>query len=303
VKILQKGAVGAMSSAAWGKFVTLLEMIKFSHTVFAFPFALMGATLAALASGRPPSAAQVLWICLAMVGARTAAMGLNRIIDARIDARNPRTAGRPLPAGKVTLIESWLLVIAASGLLLLAAAMLNPLCLALAPVALACFVLYAYCKRFTAMAHVVLGVCLAAAPVGAWIALRGDLQWPVLVLGMAVLLWVTGFDIFYALQDVDFDRSQGLHSLPVRLGVKNAILLGKLLHGGMLALLLVIPLGLPLGWLYFAGIVVTGALIAYEHQLVKADDLSRLDAAFFNMNGYISVTIFLFTLADVLLLR
>lgn len=290
-----------MSSAVWTKVVTLLEMIKFSHTVFAFPFALMGATLAALASGRPPSAVQVGWICLAMVGARTAAMGLNRIIDAHIDAQNPRTAGRPLPAGKVTLGESWLLVGVASALLLLAAAMLNPLCLLLAPVALGCFVLYAYCKRFTSLAHVVLGVCLAAAPVGAWIALRGDVAWPVLVLGAAVLFWVAGFDIFYALQDVEFDRSQGLHSIPVRLGVKNAILLGKLFHGAMIGLLLLLPLGLPLGGLYYAGIVVISLLIAYEHQLVKPGDLSRLDAAFFNINGYISVTIFAFTLADALL--
>lgn len=290
-----------MASAVWSKVGTLLEMIKFSHTVFAFPFALMGATLAALASGRPPSAAQVLWICLAMVGARTAAMGLNRIIDARIDAKNPRTAGRPLPAGRVTLAESWLLVGVATALLLVAAAMLNPLCLALAPVAIGFFVLYAYCKRFTALAHVVLGLCLAAAPVGAWIALRGDVGWPVLALGGAVLCWVTGFDIFYALQDVDFDRTQGLHSIPVRLGIARAILLGKLLHGGMLALLLLLPLGLPLGWIYYAGVAVVSALIVYEHQLVTPDDLTRLDAAFFNMNGYISVTIFVFTVADVLL--
>ncbi|MCM2264041.1 MAG: 4-hydroxybenzoate octaprenyltransferase [Desulfuromonadales bacterium] len=290
-----------MGDTTWTKVVTLLEMIKFSHTVFAFPFALMGATLAALASGRPPTAAQVGWICLAMVGARTAAMGLNRIIDARIDAQNPRTANRPLPAGKVTLTESWLMVVVAIVLLLVAAAMLNPLCLALAPVAVGFFVLYAYCKRFTAFAHVVLGLCLAAAPVGAWIALRGDIDWPVLVLGAAVLLWVAGFDIFYALQDVEFDKTKGLHSIPVRFGVKNAILLGKLLHGGMIALLLLIPFGLPLGWLYFAGIAVISALIAYEHQLVKPHDLSRLNAAFFNMNGYISVTIFFFTLADALI--
>lgn len=289
-----------MVRTAWSKLVTLLEMIKFSHTVFAFPFALMGATLAALASGRLPTSTQIGWICLAMVGARTAAMGLNRIIDARIDAQNPRTATRPLPAGKVTLLESWLLVIVATVLLLWAAAMLNPLCLALAPVALGFFVLYAYCKRFTSLAHVVLGVCLAAAPVGAWIALRGDLGWPVLALGGAVLFWVAGFDIFYALQDVEFDRSQGLHSIPVRLGVKNAILMGKLLHGGMIALLLLLPFGLPLGRLYYAGLAVVSVLLVYEHQLVKPHDLSKLDAAFFNMNGYISVTIFLFTLADVM---
>ena len=292
-----------MVSAVVSKIATLLEMIKFSHTVFAFPFALMGATLAALAGGQAPTPGQIVWICLAMVGARTAAMGLNRIIDARIDAQNPRTACRALPAGKVSLVESWLLVGMATILLLFAAGMLNLLCLLLAPVALGLFVLYAYCKRFTALAHVVLGVCLAAAPVGAWIALRGDLQWPVLVLGLAVLLWVAGFDIFYALQDVDFDREKGLHSIPVVLGVNKAILLGKLLHGGMVVLLLIIPFGLPLGWLYYVGIAVISGLIAYEHQLVKGDDLSRLDAAFFNMNGYISVTIFVFTLADAVLLR
>ena len=289
-----------MMSAAWAKITILLEMIKFSHTIFALPFALMGATLASLASGRAPQAAQIGWICLAMVGARTAAMGLNRIIDARIDAQNPRTAGRPLPAGKVTQAESWLLVVVATVLLLVAAAMLNPLCLQLVPVALGFFVLYAYCKRFTALAHVVLGICLAAAPVGAWIALRGDLGWPILALGAAVLFWVAGFDIFYALQDVDFDRSKGLHSLPVRLGVGRAILLGKLFHGAMIALLLMLPFGLPLGEVYYAGIVVVSALIAWEHHLVRVDDLSKLDAAFFNMNGYISVTIFAFTLADVL---
>jgi 4-hydroxybenzoate polyprenyltransferase len=284
----------------FGKARTLLEMIKFSHTVFAFPFALMGATLAALESGAPPTAAQVGWICLAMVGARSAAMGLNRLIDAGIDARNPRTASRHIPAGKVAVTEAWLFVAGSTLLLLWAAWRLNPLCLLLAPVVLGLFVLYAYCKRFTALAHVVLGLCLAGAPLGAWIALRGDLRWPVVVLGLAVLFWVAGFDIFYALQDLDFDRRAGLHSIPVKLGEKNAILLGKLFHGAMVALLAVIPLGLPLGWVYYLGLAVVSALIAWEHQLVKPGDLSRLDAAFFNMNGWISVTLFLFTLADVL---
>ncbi|HAD03120.1 MAG TPA: 4-hydroxybenzoate octaprenyltransferase [Desulfuromonas sp.] len=279
----------------------LLEMIKFSHTVFAFPFALMGALLAGLANGAQPTWVQIGWICLAMVGARSAAMGLNRLLDARIDAQNPRTASRHIPAGKVSVAEGWLFVVVSTALLLLAAWMLNPLCFYLAPVALGLFVLYAYCKRFTSLAHVVLGICLAGAPIGAWIALRGDLQWPILALGLAVLFWVAGFDIFYALQDLDFDRSAGLHSIPVKLGEKNAILLAKVFHGVMVALLLTLPLGLPLGWLYYAGIAVISGLIAYEHQLVKPGDLSKLDAAFFNMNGYISVTIFLFTLVDVLI--
>ena len=290
-----------MSTAVWfNKVHDLLEMIKFSHTVFAFPFALMGVILASLASGRAPSVGEVFWVCLAMVGARTAAMSLNRIIDAGIDKDNPRTAGRHIPAGRISRLEAWLFVAAAVALLLLSAWMLNPLCFYLAPVALGFFVLYAYCKRFTSFAHIVLGICLAAAPIGAWIALRGDVGWPVLALGLAVLFWVAGFDIFYALQDVEFDRSKGLHSIPVRLGVKNAILLGKVFHGLMVAFLLIIPLGLPLGWIYYLGLAVVSGLIAYEHQLVKPDDLSRLDAAFFNMNGYISVTIFLFTLVDAL---
>jgi 4-hydroxybenzoate polyprenyltransferase len=289
-----------MTAVFFDKTRSLLEMIKFSHTVFAFPFALMGATLASLVSGAPPSAGQVFWICLAMVGARSAAMGLNRIIDAKIDAGNPRTATRHIPAGKVSRAEAWLFVGVSSALLLGAAWMLNPLCFVLAPVALSLFVLYALCKRFTSLAHVVLGVCLAGAPIGAWIALRGDLQWPVLALGLAVLFWVAGFDIFYALQDVDYDREKGLHSIPARLGVPRAILVGKIFHGVMVALLALLPLGVPLGWIYYLGLVVVCCLIAYEHRLVKPDDLSKLDAAFFNMNGWISVTIFLFTLVDAL---
>lgn len=289
-----------MSATFINKTRNLLEMIKFSHTVFAFPFALMGATLASLVSGTTPSAGQVFWICVAMVGARSAAMGLNRILDARIDAGNPRTATRHIPAGKVSRREAWLFVGISTALMLWAAWMLNPLCFILAPIALSLFVLYAYCKRFTFLAHVVLGICLAGAPIGAWIALRGDLQWPVVALGLAVLFWVAGFDIFYALQDVDFDRQQGLHSIPARLGTARAILVGKIFHGVMVALLALLPLGVPLGWIYYLGLFVVCCLIAYEHQLVKPDDLSKLDAAFFNMNGYISVTIFLFTLVDAL---
>lgn len=279
----------------------LLEMIKFSHTIFAFPFALMGATLAALANGQPPSAAQIGWICLAMVGARNTAMGLNRIIDARIDAENPRTASRQIPAGIISLKEAWIFVISSTLLLLVAAWQLNPLCFYLSPLVLAFFILYAYCKRFTSLAHIVLGICLAGAPLGAWIALRSTIEWPILALALAVLVWVTGFDIFYALQDLDFDRKKGLYSIPVRLGEKGAILLGKILHGLMVGLLLLIPQGLPLGMIYYAGIGVISLMIAWEHHLVKPGDLSKLDAAFFNMNGYISVTIFFFTLADVLI--
>ncbi len=289
-----------ITNSAWGKLTALLEMIKFSHTVFAFPFALMGVVLASLASSTAPTLGQVFWICLAMVGARTGAMGLNRIIDARIDADNPRTSERHLPAGKVALTEAWLLVLGAFALLLLAAWMLNPLCLTLAPVAIFFLALYSYCKRFTAMAHIVLGICLAAAPVGAWIALRGDVGWPVVVLGLAVLFWVAGFDIFYALQDYEFDRDNGLYSIPSRFGIKRSFQITRLFHAAMVLLLLILSFSEGLGAIYLLGVVVVTGLLLYEHLLVRPDDLSRLDAAFFNMNGYISVTIFLFTLADAL---
>lgn len=284
----------------WDKTRTLLEMIKFSHTVFAFPFALMGVILASLESGKAPGFGQVFWICLAMVGARSAAMGLNRLIDAGIDAENPRTAERHLPAGKVSVVEAVLFILAALALFFLAAWMLNPLCFTLAPVAVGLFVLYAYCKRFTHFAHVVLGLCLAAAPIGAWIALRGDLGWSVVALGLAVLFWVAGFDIFYALQDYDYDVERGLHSVPSRLGKEKSFLLVRIFHGLMLFFLLALMPGSGLGWIYFSGVVVVAGLLVYEHMLVKPDDLSRLDAAFFNMNGYISVTIFIFTLIDAL---
>ncbi len=290
----------SLTNTAWGKLTTLLEMIKFSHTVFAFPFALMGVVLASLANGTAPTFGQIFWVCVAMVGARTAAMGLNRIIDARIDAENPRTAERHLPSGRVSTAEAWLMVFGAFALLLVAAWMLNPLCLKLSPVAIFFLVLYSYCKRFTSMAHIVLGVCLAAAPVGAWIALRGDIGWPVMVLGLAVLFWVAGFDIFYALQDYEFDREKGLFSIPSRFGVKRSFQITRLFHIVMILLLLLLTLSQGLGVIYLVGVLVVAGLLVYEHLLVKPSDLSRLDAAFFNMNGYISVTIFLFTLADAL---
>jgi len=282
------------------KIKTLLEMIKFSHTVFAFPFALMGVVLAALATGALPGFGQVLWICVAMVGARSAAMGLNRLIDARIDADNPRTAQRHIPAGKVAVWEVVMFILIATLIFLFAAWMLNPLCFKLAPIALGFFVLYAYAKRFTHFAHIILGLCLAAAPLGAFIALSGTLAWPVVSLSLAVLFWVAGFDIFYALQDYEFDVERGLHSIPSRLGLDKSFLLVRIFHGLMLVFLLLVLPGSGLGWIYFVGVLVVAALLLYEHSLVTPDDLSKLNAAFFNMNGYISVTIFLFTLTDAL---
>jgi 4-hydroxybenzoate polyprenyltransferase len=279
------------------KFTVFLEMIKFSHTVFALPFALTGALLAARGL---PSWQQTLWIMLAMVGARTAAMGLNRLIDADIDARNPRTAGRAIPAGLIGKGTTLVFIVASLALLLATAAQLNPLCLRLSPVAVFFLVLYSYCKRFTALAHVVLGVCLAAAPIGAWIAIRGTVDPPALILGAIVLFWVAGFDILYALQDLEFDRTAGLHSIPVTLGVNGSLRAARLFHLAMPALLLALWKVMGLGRVFLAGIVVVVAMLAYEHWLLKDGDLSKMDAAFFNMNGYISVAVLIFTALELL---
>jgi 4-hydroxybenzoate polyprenyltransferase len=285
------------STTLSGRVRVFLEMIKFSHTIFALPFAFTGAVLAARGV---PTPSQILWILLAMVGARTAAMGLNRFIDAEIDARNPRTATRAIPAGLIGkgTVAAW--IGASTALLLFAAAQLNPLCLKLAPVALFFLVLYSYCKRFTSLAHVVLGICLAAAPLGAWIAIRGTLELPALLLGLAVLFWVAGFDICYALQDLEFDRAAGLHSIPVKLGVNGSLWMARLFHLVMVGLLLALwPLA-GLGGIYLLGFGVVILLLGYEHWLLRGGDLTKLDAAFFNMNGYISVALFVFTLVDVL---
>ncbi|MBT0664854.1 putative 4-hydroxybenzoate polyprenyltransferase [Geobacter pelophilus] len=274
-----------------------LEMIKFSHTIFALPFALTGALLA----GRGiPSSIQLFWIIMAMVGARTAAMGLNRLIDAEIDARNPRTAGRAIPAGLLGKGTVVLFVIVSVMLLFYAAAMLNPLCLQLAPVALFFLVLYSYCKRFTSLAHVVLGLCLGAAPVGAWVAIKGTIELPAVLLGLAVLFWVAGFDILYALQDLEFDRSAGLHSIPVTLGVKGSLYLARFLSLAMIALLAWLHVVLQLGGFFLLGMVLSALLLAYEHWLLRKGDLEKLDMAFFTMNGYISIIVFVATLCEIM---
>jgi 4-hydroxybenzoate polyprenyltransferase len=284
----------------WARIRIFLEMIKFSHTIFALPFALTGALLAA---GGAPSLQQIFWIVMAMVGARTAAMGLNRLIDADIDARNPRTATRAIPAGLLGKGTVALFIVLSIALLLYAAARLNPLCLKLAPVALFFLVLYSYCKRFTALAHLVLGLCLGAAPVGAWIAIRGTVDLPPVVLGLAVLFWVTGFDILYALQDLEFDRSAGLHSIPVRLGLNGSLWLARLLSLAMIALLVWLLLLLNLGVFFMVGVVLSALLLFYEHWLLRNGDLAKLDLAFFTMNGYISIIIFVATLLDILIVR
>lgn len=293
---VRKGHTTGMN--LFGRIKIFMEMIKFSHTIFALPFAFTGAVLGARGL---PSAYQAFWILMAMIGARTAAMSLNRLIDAEIDGRNPRTSGRALPAGLLGKGMVTLFALTSLGLMLFAARMLNPLCLYLSPIAVFFLMLYSYCKRFTALAHVVLGLCLAAAPLGAWIAITGTMAITPLLLAMAVLLWVAGFDILYALQDLEFDRANGLHSIPVRLGVRGSLWTARLFHLATLAFLAALMVVAQLGPFYLTGLLLTAAMLAYEHWLLRGGDLHKLDAAFFNMNGYISVTVFCFTLADVLL--
>jgi len=272
----------------WRHFRVVLEMIKVEHTLFALPFAFAGMMLAA---GGWPSWPTVGWIVVAMVGARSAAMGFNRLADRTIDAANPRTRSRALPAGLVTPRFVALFVAASLALLLLAAWRLNPLCLALAPVAIAVLLGYSYTKRFTAASHVVLGIALGGAPLGAWIAVRGDLAPTPFLLGAVVVTWVAGFDVLYALQDESFDRSRGLYSVPARFGTVAAIWCSALLHlatvGLLVALAFVYPPGLGLAY----GVGVTGciALLAWQHAIVRPRDLTRLNAAFFSANGVLSV--------------
>ena len=271
---------------------TTLEMIKIEHTLFALPFAFLGAVLAArgFTPTGLPTFRQALWITLAMVGARSAAMAFNRIADRHFDAANPRTATRAIPAGQLSLSFVSAFTLASSALFFLAAAMLNRLTLMLAPVALASVLLYSYTKRFTSLSHIALGWCLAIAPTGAWLAVRGAFDSPVpLLLSLVVLLWTAGFDVLYACQDFDFDRAAGLRSIPSRLGVGRALWVSRTLHAGAFAALVGLYFLTGLGALALAGVVATGALLVYQHSLVRADDLSRLNAAFFTTNAFVSV--------------
>ena len=273
------------------------RMVKLSHSVFALPFALASAALAAREGFRWP---QIGWIVVAMVGARSAAMGFNRLADHEIDARNPRTAARELPAGRLTRGEVRALVGLSAAVFVLAAAMLNPLCLALSPVALGIVFGYSYTKRFTPLSHVFLGLALAIAPVGAWLAVRGAFAAAPAVIALAVLFWVAGFDVIYACQDVDFDRQAGLHSIPARLGVGRALVVARLFHAVAVLLMAAVYTLADLHPAYLAGVAVIAGILAWEHALVSADDLSRVDAAFFTMNGWVSVLYLAVTLGAVL---
>ncbi len=274
-----------------------LELVKFSHTLFALPFALASMLVAARGF---PDARIFGWILAAMIGARTAAMGFNRIVDRHIDARNPRTQNRELPSGKVSLRGAVVLVIGASALFFLAAFQLNFLALALAPLTLLTLFFYSFCKRFTSLSHFVLGLCLGIAPVGAWVAVTGQIELAPVVLCAAILVWTAGFDIIYATMDIDFDRAAGLHSMVAKLGVARALSFAKILHALFLVFLLAFGVLAQLGPLFLVATAFIGAFLIYEHRLVRPDDLRRVNAAFFTVNGAISV-FFLAVVAGIVL--
>ena len=279
---------------------TILEMIKFEHSVFALPFALTGALLASRYARIPglahgwPSLWQITWIIVAMVGARSWAMTINRIIDLRYDRENPRTRTRALATGALTVSFAWGFAAAAAAVLMIAAWQLNPLALKLSPVALAVLFFYSYTKRFTSWSHLVLGFCLGMSPAAAWIAIAGSLDARMLILCAAVTLWVGGFDVLYACQDLEYDKSVNLFSVPKRFGVAKALGIARTMHVLMIALLAWLAWGFHLPWPAWAGIAVVATLLIYEHSLVKPNDLSKINAAFFTVNGYISLLFLLF---------
>jgi 4-hydroxybenzoate polyprenyltransferase len=264
-----------------------LEMIKIEHTLFALPFAFLGAVLAA---NGLPSLRQLFWIVVSMLGARSAAMAFNRLADRSYDARNPRTSARALPAGLLSVGFVWAFTIFSAGVFFVAAAMLNRLTLILAPIALVSVLLYSFTKRWTLLSHVVLGWCLSIAPTGAWIAVRGEIGSPApLLLSLVVLLWTAGFDVLYACQDYEFDRREGLRSIPARVGIARALWIARFLHAGAFLALVWLYLVTKLGPLALLGVVATAGLLLYQHRLVRANDLSRLNAAFFTTNAFVSI--------------
>ena len=284
--------------AGRSRLTTYVNLVKLPHTVFALPFALVGATLGSVV--RPITAGVVAWIIVAFTSARFAAMAFNRIVDREIDAANPRTARREIPAGILGVAEASVSVVLASALFMIAAWRLNPLCSALAPLALAWVLVYSYTKRFTRWSHLVLGLGLGIAPVGGYLAVTGQWGtpwWWLPVMAIAVMAWVGGFDILYALQDVAFDGAHGLRSVPVAFGQTGALVAARLLHALAIVALAAVGIAILAGWLYAAGVVVAAAILLYEHSLVRGGDLSRLDAAFFTMNGVMSIVFFAFVLA------
>lgn len=279
------------------KITNYLRLIKFSHSIFALPFAF---TSALIAADGVPSTYQILWITVAMVSGRSGAMGMNRIIDRRIDALNPRTENREIPKGVVKTHEALIFTVIAFTLLVFAAYKLNPLCLRISPMFVLVLLIYSYTKRFTWLCHIILGIALALAPLGAWIAVRGDFDFKILPLCLAVMFWVAGFDALYGLQDIDFDKRHGIYSIPSIFGIKASLWTARIFHLMTIALLLsLIPL-FNLSGIYLLGVIIASGLLLYEHAMVKSTDLSKLNIAFFNMNGYISITVFVFTLFNYL---
>lgn len=274
-------------NSIFAKLKTTLEMIKFEHTLFALPFAFLGAILAA---NGLPTWWQILWITVAMVGARSAAMTFNRIVDRDIDARNPRTANRELPSGRLSVGFAWAFLYVSIAVFVVASYLLNWLTFALSPVALLFVLGYSYAKRFTAFAHILLGIALSISPSAAWIAVRGSLRDEVpILLSLLVLMWTAGFDVLYACQDYEFDRSVGLRSIPARFGIRRSLWIARLFHFQAFVVLVLLYLVTGLGWLALAGVAAVGVLLVYQHTLVRADDLSRMNAAFFTTNAFVSV--------------
>jgi len=270
-----------------------LRLIKFSHSIFALPFAF---TSALIAAGGIPSLYKVFWITVAMIGGRSGAMGMNRIIDREIDAMNPRTKNRELPCGVIKTWEALIFTIISFALLVLAAYKLNPLCFKLSPIVLLILITYSYTKRFTWMCHIILGLALSLAPLGAWVAIKGSIDLEIIPLCVAVMFWVAGFDTLYGLQDIDFDKKYGLYSIPTRFGIRSSLWIARIFHIITVILLISLVPIFNLSWIYLIGVLISVLLLTYEHMLVRPDDLSKLNMAFFNMNGYISITVFSFTL-------
>lgn len=290
------------SAGVLNRFKTILEMIKFEHTIFALPFAYMGMLLGVRSVGQSmPTLSQFVWITLAMVGARSFAMSLNRLIDREIDARNPRTAGRALPMGALTPDSVIVFTLGSALLFFVSTWMLAPLSRYVWPLVIAPFVIYSYTKRFTWLNHVVLGICLGFAPVGAWIGMTNGISSGVILLGVGVALWTAGFDIIYACQDLEVDRDEGLFSIPARFGVARALFITRAMHGVAVTLFAASGMLLGLGVVYYTGVAAVALLLLYENVIIRQDDFSRLDAAFFTMNSFVSVIIFAFTFAELIL--
>ncbi|SDN37480.1 UbiA-like polyprenyltransferase [Alkalicoccus daliensis] len=285
------------------KLKIILEMIKFEHTIFALPFAFLGAILGSvLVTGSWPAAADWLWITLAMVGARSAAMSLNRVIDAKIDKDNPRTANRAIPAGLLSVSETLAFIAVSFFVLIFSAFQLNMLAVYLLPLAVFFLVFYSYTKRFTWFCHVFLGITIGLAPLGGWVAAAGTLSWEAFVLFAAVALWTAGFDVIYATQDAEYDKNVKLHSIPSHFGIPRALTFARGFHMVSFAAMVTLVLITPLSWIFLAGTLIVGAIMVYEHSLVSPNDLSRVNVAFFTMNGIISLVMLSFTIGDLLLI-